>query len=594
MSSRNDYQKYEDKDGKRDYSKESKDPAFATLVQLNPQAVFSVLKSEGKSESEIKTIMDKVQDMRQQIHKFVRKFKNKLDKKYGHLSEVELLKKGIKFAAKYNMSDLEKNIFINMALKNNLDLYSYDDETRYSPMASFLGMDQGYQMLKLQPKDDAELKEIIDLYNEAKHLHYEVKNQSLLYADCDLTAITGKFSSDKHIASASIHPVIVALFCPKVKILERLMVIANIGRLIIQRLPPTKQNGVTLGAIESGELEADQELALNIVNDPNTLAYFNDTSPLTNLIKRFKCQIELWKNILNLRQGRYYSTNFNFSNDYSKGDGITGFLKTIANYEWTLFDTPNLYHQQDEGVILKKLLSIFSFRPTFTNISSYNNKYGMGQASLAGLARNSFINLPVANIRLPPSNSDTESIRLENAINQTEWLVENRMLVPKNKSVIYSRDVIFFYVDRRDRTPTFINPATAYRYVAVPAAMGSVVVVNETQLIFNDELRIGKENFLVRSIVLAESAPNMPNVITSLSTSLLVLPESIGNYGSPTYINYNPTLASLKILNEDGIGYRQNTPFTWLPERSFDDGTSFKDSAFKRGTIFMFVKVQNE
>jgi len=236
-----------------------------------------------------------------------------------------------------------------------------------------------------------------------------------------------------------------------------------------------------------------------------------------------------------------------------------------------------------------------------------------GGTNLMGLARNSYVNLSVINIKLPPyiaedvasvpgsavgfgndNYSGTNNIQLEKVTSQTEFFVEGQMLVPKNKAVVYSNEVIFFYVDRRDRMPSFLGGnGVGYSNVVMPVSLGSIVVINETNLEFKDVMKIGRDSFEIRSIVLIESPINMPNIITGLSTSIVVEPNTFGSKSSYSYLNYNPVLAALKF--EDGSGgYRQNTPFTNIPERSINGTMSFKDSAYKRGSIFLYTKVPTD
>ena len=132
------------------------------------------------------------------------------------------------------------------------------------------------------------------------------------------------------------------------------------------------------------------------------------------------------KNILNLRQGRYYSSS------YHVDDGITGLMQSLNNYDWTRFDTTDNLNMTDEGVILKKLLSVFSIRPTFTQISSYVQRIAMGTSNISGLSQTTFVNLPVINIRLPSSGYQVgPTVRLNDALNQVDFFIENKSLVER-------------------------------------------------------------------------------------------------------------------------------------------------------------------
>ncbi len=209
------------------------------------------------------------------------------------------------------------------------DLYSefsYQRELRYSPMAKFLGFDFVHgQMIRITPKDHNKLNELHMLYDETKHIHADVKTNVANYRDCAPEAITGQYDRKKHNVSVSIHPVLAALFFPKVDYIEKRMLYTNIARMVLSRAQAYLKNfNFHLHTnIVPGELEAEFELAHDIAYDPNALEYFKDDSPMDNILKRYRCQIELYLAVLNLRQGRYYSTG------YAENDGIAGFIRVI-------------------------------------------------------------------------------------------------------------------------------------------------------------------------------------------------------------------------------------------------------------------------
>jgi hypothetical protein len=569
---------------------------------LPVEHIYNMLKVKNKNEKEIEDIIEKVKEAREQIKKAVRKFLAKINSHYGHLDIPELIKKGIKHADKYGLTEVQKKVFINHVLKGDIySHYSYENELRYSDMAKFLGFDNLHGILiKIQPKDHSKLNELNMLYDATKHIHADVKNQVYNYRDCAPEAINGPYDRTKHNVSVNVHPVIAALFLCKVEYLERRMLCTNIGRMVLSRGQAYLKN-TTFHLHENiapGELDGEFELAHDIAYDPNALAYFPDDTPLDNIIKRFRVQIELWQNVLNLRQGKYYSTG------YEENDGIAGFLRIINSYEWTFFDSPDLYHVDDEGTILRKLLAVFSCRPTFTQLSSFVNRTGLGFTTITGLARTTFVNIPIVNIKLPIDLIGTtiHTINLERALTQTDNFIEYKMVVPKNKSVIYSNEVAFFYANRRFPSINFNRFSMTCRYVSLPTSFINTTSINNTVLVFNNKIRIGRDWFNLRSVVMLQRPPISGIDVAVGCSAAIVVPSNSPAlaefaFESPMYLHYNPQIASLQYYdgqqpatNTTGQ-YISNKPISWIDEYSNDPSRiGFRDEAQQRGTIFFYVK----
>merc|ERR1712000_450045 len=186
-------------------------------------------------------------------------------------------------------------------------------------------------------------------------------------------------------------------------------------------------------------------------------------------------------------------------------DGIMGFQKVLSSYDWTYFDSPDMFQVHDEGTMLRKMLAVFSFRPTFTQLSSFVHTTGFGYSNLGAVSRSVFTNVPICNIRLPqaPLNSGAKypAINLESALTQADWYVENKMVVPKNKSVIYSKNIIFFYVNRRYQSVNFANVDMGFRYMALPGSFSGMTNLNTTELEFGPDVTIGNDRFNLTSVI---------------------------------------------------------------------------------------------
>jgi len=572
---------------------------FIVAENLPIEAIYQSLRNRGKSEKEIEDMIDKIKDARDGARRVVRKFLAAVNARYGHLDIPEMIKKGMKHADKYGLTKAQKEVFRNNVMKGDVyNNYSMSNELRYTDMAKFLGFDavNGY-LIKIQPKDHSKLNELHMLYDASKHIHADVKNQLFNYRDCAPEALTGAYDRNKHNVSVYIHPVVAALFLPKVEYIERRMLYTNIARMVLSRGQAYLKNTnlyVSEG-IAPGELDAEYELAHDIAHDPNALAHLADDHPIDNIIKRFRVQIELWQNVINLRQGRYYSTG------YDANDGISGLSRVINSYEWTFFDSPDLFHVQDEGTILRKLLAVFSCRPTFTQLSDFSARYGMGLTTVTGLARTTFVNIPIVNIKLPIDliGNARHQINLVRALSQTDNFIENRMIVPKNKSVIYSNEVAFFYANRRYPSINFNHLNVRMRNVHLPTSFLNTTSINNTMLVFEPRFRIGRDLFDLRSVVMLQRPPiSGINVIAGCTAAIAVPSTSptIAGFGfqGNLYAHYNPQLASMQIFDPNATGttnYVANTPVTYIDEYQNDPAkVGFRNEAQERGTIFFYTK----
>ena len=585
--------------------KHSRDGDFEIYLKsgLPTSQVVSLLKSQNKDQKEIDAFVEKYEASKKKISKLIKKFVEKIELKYGHLDTPELMRKGIKFAAKHNFSGAEKDAFIRFVLKGDTEAqYLPYQELGYTEMSKFLGFSSfSGQTLSVKAPDHAALNEIARLYEASKPIHSAVRNNIVMYRSCSPDAVTGTFNREKHNVNLFIHPLIVALFLSKIDVLEKRMLYTNIGRLVVQRTQAyfqTQQgtdkqqlkflnSNLSLNDLLPGELEADLELTYDIARDPNSLNYFSEETPMSNLLKRFTVQVELWKNVLSLRQGKFYSHGESFNVD----DGIMGLHKVLSSYDWTYFDSPDLYKVHDEGTMLRKLLAVFSFRPTFTQISSFIHRTGLGYSNLGAGSRSTFINTPVCIIKLPVNiygNNHTQPpVRLTSALTQSDWFIENKMVVPKNKSVIHSRKIIFFYVNRRHQTLNFANVDAGFRYLALPGTLTGMTGINTTELHFGDEITLGNDKFNLTSVVVLN--PLLEGQLSTGCSSIVVCrPEpSIGRMRT-SYLYYNPILAS--ILFEKAGAYIRNDPISPINDHSNDPKTpGFVETARRYGTIFVYV-----
>ena len=559
---------------------------FVKHQDIPEEQIRSILRHRKMSDDKIESMLQKIQDAKERIRKHARRFIEKIDQHYGLHDVPTIVSKANKFAQKHQLSNLERDTIISMALKGDVyNTLNPINDLKYSEMSKFMGIESPVgQVLNIQSKDYAPLNEIVKLFEGTRILHADIKNQLNLYKDCAVEAISGTYDKSKHNVSTHIHPVVAALFVPKIDAVDRRMILTNVGRVVLRRALPYVNRHIQLyDNLLEGEEEAEWELTSDIVQDPNSLAYFSDDSPITNIMKRFKIQIELWKNVLNLRQGRYYASG------YDDNDGITGLLRTLSQYDWNYFDAPDMYHLQDEGTVLRKLLAVFSLRPTFTQVSSLVQRTYMGMPNFTGLSRVTFLRIPIINVRLPTmvqgnAGMPMPEIHLERSMNQTDYFIENKLFVPKTKSVMFSRDLIFFHVNRRYQSVNVTNLAYRFSYTSMPYQSFNVGQsrINDLPGGFNNQITLHREMFNLRSVVTVYRPPIAENIAAG-SSAIIVKQDS----AAVDYLYYNPLLANM--MHEENGAYQQNRPFSVIYANPTGPGEiGFVESAQKYGTVFCY------
>lgn len=455
--------------------------------------------------------------------------------------------------------------------------------------------------LKIKDSENDVLSKILDMYEKTAPLHRSVFMHSLMYEDCSLVAMTGEFKRDKHIASNYIHPLIACMFLPKFDIFEIHMLYSNFGSIIKARYE--KKPIIT---------EPDSLLFHDITSDPNDVVC-EINSPISDLRNRYKVQISLWDTVLKLRNGNYYEAN-----------SISEFISTLNACRNNLYDNTDLAYGQDEGALLRRLMSVFSLRPTiiYTKPIYSVASFAAGPFS-ANLGLNGFpgqnampfnnqpvytiTSIPMITLQIPPFTEmgSVEPKDLRSSTSQTIWINENKTIVPKEQSIIYSKEVLIFYVNRRIQRiqiRTFSNPLT---FSQLPLTMSSFERLNSYPVNVPDRLSLGRseETYHLRSVVaVTETEIRQGEKTTNLITGCTGLIMTHRNFDrtifEPRYYIYDPFSSSLPIKHPDMEGFMNNKPISFIepiftPPPETTGGIvnpSFFDRASRTGTIFIYAK----
>ena len=369
----------------------------------------------------------------------------------------------------------------------------------------------------------------------------------------------------------------------------------------------------------------------DITTDPND-AVCEISSPITDIRNRFRVQTSLWETVLKLRTGQYYDSL-----------PFQEFLTALNACRNNLYDNVDLAYNQDEGALLRKIMNVFSLRPTLIvtrpiatiaslgagNSAGINPFMGMGMnvgndmrigtygtgMAFVGNPVATITRIPMMTIQLPPrsfAKNDgvlQEEIHLKNATQQTVWINENKTIVPKENSIYHSNEVLIFYVNRRFQRvhiKTFANPLS---FSQMPLTMTSFERLNDWPVVAPETLTLGldpSDSYQLRSVVAVTETEIMgfnkkPEKIITGTTGLIMQHRDMTtNRYDNTYYYYDPVGAAIpREVRDDGKrAYAINKPIS-LIQMSFalpqEDGivpVTFNEVARTMGTIYIYAKPQ--
>lgn len=582
--------------------------------QPTPADIIELYNKYGDNEAIVDEILKLNTKRYDKIKKQAKELAKKIYKKFssGNKPLHEILNKMMKYKSENHWTDSEYDEFrkeLSYLLTGNRALeidYNQNLVSNKSRINRALGntqivMDEG---LHIKDTEQPVLAEILNMYEKSLSLHKSIFMHSLMYEDCSLVAMTGEYNRERNISSNYISPILACMFLPKFDIFEMHMLYSNFGAII--------KNRYEKKAIIN---EPDSLLFYDITSDPNDVVCAV-SSPITDLKNRYQVQINLWSTILKLRNGNYYDNN-----------PVSEFLTALNKCRNNLYDNADLAYSQDEGAILRRLLSVFSLRPTviytkpISSIASYINPFNTPlpnssdiNANLgSGFGQNNYFNsqpvytitaIPMITLQIPPYTEGAEPKDLRTATSQTIWINENKTIVPKEQSIIYSKEVLIFYVNRRVQRiqiRTFSNPLS---FSQLPLSMSSFEKLNKYPINVPDRLSIGRseETYHLRSVVAVseteiKQGDKMTNLITG-SVGLIMSHRDFnqGIYEAKYYL-YDPFGASLPVKSPNEDGYFTNKPISMiepimsLPQTpDSQPNPSFFDRASKNGTIYIYAK----
>lgn len=477
------------------------------------------------------------------------KFTKLIEKKYGMLGYPLhiILNKALKYKKKYNLSDEEFELFRqyyqkSMNMRNNPNKFNV--LVPNTNMAKVFG-DDPYTNNKIHTsdKDHILIKEIIDLYEGSRFLWQQITLQSIMYqSDLPITKFDVNLNNTKMVNfSSPIHPVVAALFLPKINNFDEYFLFTNLAYIL-----KCKHLGEQLTTYHS------YLMLYNLVTDPTDVVC-NSDSPLRDILNRGVLQITLWRNVLKLREGSVYDTNNSFV--------ASDFMINIDGCKLSTYDAPDLLMIGDENVIIRRLLNALSFRcatvmttPTIIPLLNANINNTM-QVNTLNIPFNltQITKVPMIYIRLPPKiiNSVPTNLQtVQNSLNTIQTVMSNGKLESRSLTVANTEHLLIISIPRRTYKPIgtgIYNLPQVFNFSSMPHHAIGLEVLNDTPVATNkcliipnlvntaDNKRFSDKLFLKSAVVLKERKDNQHHKFI---------------YGTKTYmINYHSQEKEIRVYN---------------------------------------------
>jgi hypothetical protein len=200
----------------------------------------------------------------------------------------------------------------------------------------------------------------------------------------------------------------------------------------------------------------------------------------------------------------------------------------------------------------------------------------------------------MVNLRLPSAIHDQTPVNLSDALEQSQWFMENGQIVPKNQSLIYSRGVLIFYVDRRSHILR-VGDNQPFNFNRLPAAIAGFERLNDRHVNFDTQFKIREDEYQLRSVVVCETnnkVEQAKQIIIGSSTLLMKHQDPENNVYDSEYLKYDPLGVRDSYVNATTGTTERNGPVTVIPGHpdltSAAEEESFMDMSRCRGTIFIY------
>ncbi len=543
---------------------------------------------------------DKIFDMIQEayfeklslIRKRAVKFTKLIERKYGTFGYPLhiILNKALKYKKKYNLDDdtfelFRQHYLKSLNMRNNPN--KYDVLVPNTNMAKVFGDDPyNNNKIHINDSDHRIVKEIINLYDLNRANWQQVTLQSITYEYFYSIMLYNLNDKNKQIDpkitnfSSFIHPVIAAMFLPKISKFDEYFLFTNLAYIL-----RCKYLGEPITTYHN------YLMLYNLVTDPTDVVCSAD-SPLKDIINRVLLQINLWKNVLRLRQGGFYDTY----NSFVAAD----LMVNIDNCKLSTYDAPDLMMIGDENVMIRRLLNSLSFRcatiysipTTIPLFNPTNMGYNQNlQVSTLHIPVNytQVSKVPMIYIRLLPTlqqnllGQNNQTITVQNALSTTQPIMYNGKLESRIMTVVSTDNVLIVVIPRRTYKPlssNIYNLPAVFNFANMPHHAFGLEVLNNTKVLVDKMIRVGNDD---------STQPLANKLVINSVVSLKEKDDPKGKfiYGSKTFIFDHDIKGFLTVYDP----IQNNAPIE-NPLRDLNDSDRFLDFITHQ-TILIYTNCLN-
>jgi hypothetical protein len=576
----------------------------ANLFKLRNKAQFTnallALRNRYRDEDLVNRIQDVFMQRHSSIVKSAKKFAMAVREKYAQQNVPfhQLLMKARAHAHKHKLTDAE---FAEFQRIYEQELAGTNSAEVIIPMTSMmkvlgnislgaeglLGSEGSFN--QLSESDMRNLQEILKLNEASRPLHAQVLLQAIQYSGADAVTLNqAKFSRNMHNPGDHVHPVIAALFLPKIRVVDEHFIYSNMSGIVKSRY-----NNAPITT------RPDYELLYNLITDPNDVIC-DTRSPMADLLHRCNLQNQLWNSVLHLRNGQYYNPS------------LREFMGSVDVCRLNKYDNPDLVYGRHDGTILKRLFSAFSFRPTCVATLPVSSLFAYNPYSQN--IRPTVTTIPMINVRLSTFGQaaraaavqqgflpGTQNVpaggatSLSTALSQTNAFLEGSAVVNRHTTVMFSREILVFYIDRRSYIYTTGTALT--NLSRLPTSIAGFERINNLPITFEPTINTGVQGAANEAYAFTSA------VIADVNTQ--VNPTEGGNYvvGSSAIVSltrYGPSMAEYAPMQEM-YHYTPNTVVTRGNDNPIisigrDDASTgelgWQSLVTQRGVILVYVNSQ--
>jgi len=521
-------------------------------------------------------------------HKKIQNYANMFLMKYPNEPISEIIDKLKKERNEHNIDD-ETYYLILKNISYSYDLPERQKEEKTSVFLNRLGKILGPNfnntefIPKITSSDSLNISKLKKYAGDTKFLATLYKETKMYNNLNNMYALSGIYDPKTDNIETYVHPILAALFLPKIKMLENKMLIAQLANLFVKRMNKSPMNKY---------IKEEVELFNDLIQARVDVVCGNSNSPIDDFSLRSEIQNLLCQNVMKLRNGKYY------------GDLAEEFINKLTNC--AIHKGWNMGSLSDVDLI-SKLLEVFSIEPILVkqmpiNQMSYRNlnmEDALDKYNQPVISRRNILHLRLS------KKSENETISISNAFKKKRTITVGppvgtnveQLLSQQNidvyEEVIHIQGLLIVTIDRNMSTiklKNYLDKYEQYKPRDYPDYYEGMSEINNTPVEFEDSYKNG--DLKLRSVItntvfdtsqlgVEEKSKNNPIYRQGTYVFILDYPNTVGN---PNVYIYDP--ANAKTVHDSTGMLKVIQP----PAGKFPGGyEEFKQIVRQFGTVFVYA-----